>query len=110
MKTSDKLHSTQDRQDAVAKLTSIYPDFVDLIAKFPIAEVQERTIISAREKEIVAIVALASLGTERLKGHLESAREAGVSKNELAEILLQTSIYIGFPRAVDAMLMLDDLA
>lgn len=110
MNRDKALYNTKDRKEAIAKLSAISPDFVELIAKFPISEVQERTVISSREKEIIAIVALINLGTERLRGHLESGLRAGISKSELAEIILQTSIYIGFPRAVDAMLLLSDIS
>lgn len=110
MSADDKLSSTQDRQTAIAKLQQISPEFVDLIAKFPIAQVQERAVLSEREREIIALVSLVGLGTtERLKGHFESALATGMSKAELSELVLQTSIYTGFPKAVDAMLALHDL-
>jgi 4-carboxymuconolactone decarboxylase len=103
---NDELESTQDRRDVIGKLNELAPDFVSMISNFCLGEVYARPALTDKTKEIVAIVSLISLGSERLKGHLESALAQGVTKEELSEVIMLSSIYLGFPRAIDAMLVL----
>ena len=107
---NENLHSTEDRKDVIAKLQELAPDFVGMISEFALGSVYDRPVLDDKLKEVVAITALISLGTARLQGHLESALAKGFSKEELAEIIMLASIYLGFPRAIDAMLVLHDVA
>lgn len=107
---NENLHSTEDRKDVIAKLQELAPDFVGMISEFALGSVYDRPVLDDKLKEVVAITALVSLGTERLQGHLESALAKGFSKEELAEIIMLASIYLGFPRAIDAMLVLHEVA
>lgn len=107
---NENLHSTEDRKDVIAKLQELSPDFVGMISEFALGSVYDRPVLDDKLKEVVAITALVSLGTERLQGHLESALAKGFSKEELAEIIMLASIYLGFPRAIDAMLVLHVVA
>ena len=105
-KQNENLHSTEDRKDVIAKLQEVSPDFVGMISEFALGSVYDRPVLDDKLKEVVAITALISLGTDRLRGHLESALATGFSKEELAEIIMLSSTYLGFPRAIDAMLVL----
>lgn len=102
------LESTQDRRDVISSLNKFSPEFVGMISKFCIGEVYERDILNEHSKEIVALVALISLGSPRLKGHFESSLNIGMSKEALSEIVMLSAIYLGFPRAIDAMLVLQE--
>jgi len=106
---NENLHSTEDRKDVIAKLKELSPDFVGMISEYALGTVFDRPVLDEKLKEVVAITALISLGTERLQGHLESALAQGFSKEEIAEIIMLTSIYLGFPRAIDAMLVLHEV-
>ncbi len=47
---------------------------------------------------------LAALGkTQELKGHLLGARNLGITREELIEVLMQTACYAGVPAAVNAL-------
>ena len=47
---------------------------------------------------------LAALGkTQELKGHLIGARNLGITRDELIEVLMQTACYAGVPAAVNAL-------
>ena len=104
--SNDKLHSTEDRRDVISKLEALAPDFVGMISEFALGKVYDRPLLDNKMKEVVAITSLISLGSERLQGHIESALADGLSKDELTEIIMLSSIYLGFPRAIDAMLVL----
>ncbi len=104
----DELESTQDRRDVIGKLSEFAPDFVSMISNFCLGEVYARPALPENTKEVVAIVSLISLGSDRLKGHIESALAQGSTKEELSEVIMLSSIYLGFPRAIDAMLVLHE--
>mgnify|MGYP000479864281 CR=1 FL=1 len=105
---TEELTQTQDRRDVIGKLSEFSPDFVNMISQFCLGEVYSRPTLTDSTKEIVAIVSLISLGSNRLKGHLESSLQLGVPKEELIEVIMLSSIYLGFPRAIDAMLVLHE--
>ena len=108
MNTNEALNQTQDRREVIGKLNEFSPDFVSIISKFCLGEVYNRPILPEKVKEIIAIVSLISLGSDRLKGHIESALLLGTTKEELSEVIILSSIYLGFPRAIDAMLVLQE--
>lgn len=106
----EQLSKTQDRREAIAMLEEVAPEFVGMISKFCLGEVYARPVLEEKTKEVVAVVSLISLGCkERLHGHLESSLASGMTKEELSEVIMLSSIYLGFPRAIDAMLVLHSL-
>ncbi len=107
---NEALESTQDRRDVIGKLNDFCPDFVSMISDFCLGTVYDRPALPEQTKEIVAIVSLISLGSDRLRGHIESALKQGSTQEELSEVIMLSSIYLGFPLAIDAMLVLQDTA
>ena len=61
--------------------------------------------LSPRDRSLVVVAALASLGgvEERLRGHVRWAVEHGSSRGELEELVTLLAVYAGFPRASVAM-------
>ena len=57
--------------------------------------------LSARDRSIVTVVALMSIGIlySSLKFHLQNAKNHGVTKEEIAEILTHAAFYSGWPKA-----------
>ena len=53
-----------------------------------------------RDRSIVTITALITGGNfEQLPFHLSKAKENGVTKEELVEIITQLAFYVGWPKA-----------
>ena len=66
--------------------------------------------LELKTRSIVAIAALASLGhTDQLRLHVAAAIEHGVTRPEIVEILMQSAIYGGFPKALNALADCHDL-
>jgi len=62
------------------------------------------------QRELVTVAALCALGRERqLAGHLRSARDAGVPREQLVEVIMQMAIYAGWPAAVNGLLVARDV-
>lgn len=57
--------------------------------------------LSSRDRSIVTVVALMSSGIldSSLKFHLQNAKNHGVTKEEIAEILTHAAFYSGWPKA-----------
>jgi 3-oxoadipate enol-lactonase len=66
--------------------------------------------LSRRDREIATIATLAALGTEaQLRVHLQAALHQGVTADELRALCEHASVYVGFPRALNALAVTDEL-
>ena len=80
------------------------PEFFQLVTQFCFGGFWSRPGLDLRSRSLVTVSQLAALGkTNELKGHLMGARNLGISREELIEVLMQTSQYAGIPAAVTAL-------
>lgn len=64
----------------------------------------KETSLNARQESIVAIAAFTASGElEKLKPALDQGLDAGLTINEIKEILAQMYAYTGFPRSLNAL-------
>lgn len=63
--------------------------------------------LSTRDRSIVTVSALVASGIldSSLKGHIQRAKENGVTKDEMVEILTHLAFYGGWPKAWAAFYM-----
>jgi 4-carboxymuconolactone decarboxylase len=67
-------------------------------------DVCERPGLSKRDRSLVTVAALIANGnTEQLMGHLNRAKENGVTEAEVAEVITHLAFYAGWPRAMSAV-------
>lgn len=83
-------------------------DLGDLTVDFAFGDVHSREGLGVRERELVIVAVLASLGglDPQVRAHVRAARAAGVGDRELEETIIQIAPYAGIPRAVNAMKIL----
>ena len=80
------------------------PKLADLTDNVLFGEVWERTELSKRDRSLVTVAALIANGnTEQLTGHLNRAKDNGLSETELAEVIIHLAFYAGWPRAFSAV-------
>lgn len=94
------------------ELGGFAPEFARLNDDILFGEVWAReSELSARDRSIVTVTALMSSGIldNSLKFHLENARNHGVTKTEIAEILTHTAFYAGWPKAWAAFRMAKEI-
>jgi 4-carboxymuconolactone decarboxylase len=73
------------------------------IIEYVYGDLYTRPALSDRDREFGAVVALVALGrSSQLPQHLRAALKAGVTEDELREIILQTATVAGFPVAMNA--------
>lgn len=65
--------------------------------------VWSRPGLSLRDREVVALTVLITIGSSGVTHIFEHAHDVGLSDAELKEIILQTIPYAGQPRALQAM-------
>jgi 4-carboxymuconolactone decarboxylase len=66
-------------------------------------DVYSRPGLSLRDRQIATVAVLVALGrSSQLPVHLRSSLKAGLSADELREIILQTAVLAGFPQAMNA--------
>ncbi|WP_422348985.1 carboxymuconolactone decarboxylase family protein [Flagellimonas sp.] len=88
----------------------VSPDFLNYVFQFGFGEVVSRSGLGLREREIATIAALTALGVkDALKFHIQGALNLGISKAEIAEVLITSSVFCGFPKATTGIMILKEL-
>ena len=91
-----------------AQLGEFAPKFAELNDDVLFGEVWSREDkLSLRDRSVVTVVTLIAQGLvdDSFKYHLESAKNNGITKEEMAEILTHAAFYAGWPKAWAAMKM-----
>ena len=80
------------------------------MVEFPYGDIYSREGLAVRDREIATIAMLTALGGRepQLRVHMNSALNAGLTPDELYEIILHTLIFAGFPTAINALTVLGD--
>lgn len=74
------------------------------IVEFVYGDIYARPELSTRDREIAAVAVLVALGrSSQLPQHLRASLKAGLTPDELREVILQTATIAGFPPAMNAM-------
>jgi 4-carboxymuconolactone decarboxylase len=85
-------------------LEEVDPDLFRYIRDFAYEEVLARPGLDLKTRELLAITALIALGSPKeLATHLEGALRVGATEGEVRETILQSALFLGFPRALAAM-------
>ncbi len=92
---------------------AIVDDLGDLgrhIVEYAFGDVYARPGLALRDRQLITVAMLAALGNlPQLEVHLQAALRAGLTRAELEEVALQVAPYAGFPRAMDAMRLVQAL-
>lgn len=86
-------------------LKMIAPDFAVYLLEYPFGDIYAREQLSLRDRELATIAALAALGNAQpqLKVHINAALNVGVKPEEVVEVMMQMSVYAGFPAALNGL-------
>jgi 4-carboxymuconolactone decarboxylase len=92
-------------EKVVNGLKDISPDLGKFIIEYAFGDIYTREGLDLKLKEIGVVAALTAMGTAQpqLKVHINGALNTGSSINELKEVILQMSVYSGFPSSINAM-------
>ena len=86
-------------------LADIAPDLYRYIIEFAFGDVISRPGLDLRTREIATVSALTALGhaNPQRRVHLNAALNAGCTRTEIVEVLMQMAVYAGIPAALNAL-------
>jgi alkylhydroperoxidase/carboxymuconolactone decarboxylase family protein YurZ len=86
------------------------PDFFDHVQQSAFGDIWTRPGLPVRDRSLITVAVLAALGqTEELRAHLAGARNVGIDRDELVEVLMHISIYAGVPATNAALRVAADV-
>ena len=93
--------------DAYAKVS---PDFGRYVIEYPFGDIYARPGLDTRTRLLAAIAALTAVGDTEvpLGHHVRYALNAGCTREQVVETVMQTSVYAGFPRAVAGLAVAEE--
>ena len=95
---------------SLENLNDFNQDFQNIISRFAWGEVWSREGLPRHTRSLVTIAILLALGREdELRMHLRACFNNGVTKDELKELILHSSLYAGLPAANAAMHMAEEV-
>ena len=89
----------------VETLAGSFPDFAAYLVEYPFGDIYSRPGLGLREREIAVVAALCALGNAapQLRVHLHAALHVGCTPGEIVEVVMQMSVYAGFPAALNGL-------
>ncbi|RQH09135.1 4-carboxymuconolactone decarboxylase [Paraburkholderia dinghuensis] len=88
---------------SIANRTELTGEFQQLITRYAWGEIWTREALPRHTRSLLTIAMMVALNrSEELALHLRAAKNNGVSRDEIKEVLLQTAIYCGVPAANSA--------
>jgi 4-carboxymuconolactone decarboxylase len=95
---------------AKARRNAFNAPFQDLITRYAWGEIWTRPGLPKKTRSLITIAMMVALNrTEELRLHLRASANAGVSRQEIQEVLLQTAIYCGVPAANHAFQVAEEV-
>lgn len=95
----------RDRASITDALQDVAPDLARLAIGFVYGEIYTRPQLALKERQLVTVAALATLGHARpqLEFHIAGALKAGCSSHEIVELMIHLAVYAGFPAGLNGM-------
>ncbi|MDR2334074.1 MAG: carboxymuconolactone decarboxylase family protein [Burkholderiaceae bacterium] len=89
----------------VESLQDIAPDLAQWVISFSYGDVMSRPGLDRRSRQFSTIAALTAMGTAmpQLKVHIHGALNVGCTPQEIVEVILQMTVYAGFPSAINGL-------
>ncbi|WP_322015644.1 4-carboxymuconolactone decarboxylase [Paraburkholderia sp. J12] len=88
---------------SIANRTELTEEFQALITRYAWGEIWTREGMPRHTRSLLTIAMMVALNrSEELALHLRAAKNNGVTREEIKEVLLQTAIYCGVPAANSA--------
>ena len=89
----------------VEDLASSFPEFTNYLLEYPFGDIYSRTGLGLREREIAVVAALCAMGNAapQLRVHIHAALHVGCTPREIVEVVMQMSVYAGFPAALNGL-------
>ena len=101
------LQQTQgDQVKTIAtQFATLAPDLPRLIIEFARGEIWNRRGLSLKSREFATLAIVTALGNQSnsVEAHVEGALRAGATETEIKELMLQMTVYAGYPKTLAAV-------
>jgi 4-carboxymuconolactone decarboxylase len=85
-------------------MQEVSPKLAELTADMLFGDVWERAELSKRDRSLITVANLVALyRSDQLRGHIGRALDNGVTKSEISEVILHTTMYAGWPVGANAV-------
>ncbi len=109
---TDTLAPKKKVTDGRDYLGKIAPKFAEINDDVLFGQIWSREKeLSARDRSLVTVAALMGSGItdQSLRGHLQKAKENGVTRDEMVEVITQLAFYTGWPKAWSVFAQLQEV-
>ena len=95
----------QTPEQVEQSLGDVAPQLAKYVIETIYGEIYQSPTLDLRTRQIVTVAALATLGTAapQLRTHIGGALRCGVTREELAEIMMQLVPYVGVAAAINGV-------
>jgi len=102
--TSGVTGMTKKPSAAQKLIGDVDPKLAELTDNVLFGDVWERPGLSKRDRSLITVAALIALNRpEQLRSHIRLARENGVTRDEIVEVITHLAFYAGWPNAINAV-------
>ena len=85
-------------------MQEVSPKLAELTADMLFGDVWERSELSKRDRSLITVANLVALyRTDQLRVNFGRALDNGVTKSEISEVILHTTMYAGWPVGANAV-------
>jgi 4-carboxymuconolactone decarboxylase len=81
------------------RATEFTADFQDFVGRVAWGEIWSRPGLDRRSRSMITLALLTALRSDELALHVRGAVRNGVTREEIAEVLLHSAVYAGVPAA-----------
>jgi 4-carboxymuconolactone decarboxylase len=87
------------------RFATLAPDLPRLIIEFAQGEIWNRRGLSLKSRQFATLAMVTALGNQSnsVETHVEGALRAGATKTEIKELLMQMTVYAGYPKTLAAV-------
>lgn len=88
------------------RYADLVPGFGETLIEFAYGRLYARDGLDMRTRQLATVAALTAMGGHtgpQLRINIEHALKSGASKREIAEVILQMSVYGGMPAAINGL-------
>ena len=91
----------------IESLKDVAPDLGRYVVEFAYGEIYQRPALDLRQRQLVTISALTTLGgaEPQLEVHINAGLNVGLTAHQIVEAILHCIPYTGFPRVLNAILV-----
>jgi 4-carboxymuconolactone decarboxylase len=98
-------------EEILGYLAEFHPDLPDFLMEHGFDAVYTRPGLTLQQRQLINVTTLVTQGDTgtNLANHFRGSLKLGVTEEELRETLLHLTLYVGAPRALNAMEVLKDV-